>query len=853
MSKRLLLSAIFAAGVVGSPALAGEMQVINEEELDEVTAQGFQNISNDTRDYGGSVNQNNNLDSVQMNGSAQEYANAADLVATATSSVNLAINIMWSDTNPPSPPDAIDPLDRSDLPPVEIRGPSDPQAYGSVYEQSNEQTAQNHKNISEAYLLAEAYNSDKETQQIYNNVYSVGDASSSVEGQNNNNNSVQLNGNAQASAKGIDMENSAQSASNTGINIFASGEVSSILGTQSNEQLAENMDNTAEGLSEEAEAYAFNGELGATQSVVNTTDNPEAEINVVDQDNNNNSVQLNDNAQQNAESITINNNANSARNYGINVHSSMGLISESAASQSNDQTAKNHNNRATGAVATAENLNKETQFVTNDWDNDSNVMNVVGQNNNNNSVQLNDNAQENATGLEIRNSAISAYNTGMNIMVFESSENASLSQSNDQEAYNMNNTAEGYSYASAMNRELIYFDVESPTQYVGTWSNVQDQNNNNNSVQLNDNAQANAAGLAIVNNANSAQNTGLNVLVDFISDDDDDDTGTDTPKGINSTGVSQANTQKAENHVNRATSEAMAIAKNANKQTQDIRNAEEVDDQAVQVQIVNQNNNNNSVQLNGNAQQNARGLEITNMAVSAANTGINIAVFHSVTASSVEQTNDQTASNFENYASALGEESGAIAMNGEFAENPGQYVHNVHARIEGQNNNNNSVQLNDNAQENAAGLFISNIAKVALNSGFNVVWVENNTTDSSITQSNTQTAGNHNNTAIAWTAIAMNYNKQSQVIENCYCADILDQNNNQNSVQVNDNAQANLEGWHVLNGASSAVNMATNIMATSGAVSGTTLTQTNVQTSVNYSNFATGLSATAGNAEGIFD
>ncbi len=849
MSKKFLLSAIFAAGAVGAPAVAGDMQVLNEEELEEVSAQGFQQVVNDTRNYGGSANQNNNLDSVQMNGNAQQSATGADLVAAATSSVNVAINILWSDAQPEVDKPVIRDGSTPPYSPVLVEGPNAPEVYGNAYDQNNEQTAHNHKNVAGSLerdddgsligsVTAEAYNKDKETQSIDNYVY----PGSTVAGQDNNNNSVQLNDNAQQNATGLAVENSAQSASNIGLNVFASGVVQNILGTQSNTQSAENMNNEAYALES---ASAYNGESSeATQTVVNNA--PETgEINVHDQDNNNNSVQLNGAAQQNATGITINNNANSAKNFGVNIHYSEGVITESAVSQTNEQEAGNHNNTAQApGDAEAYNRNKERQVVITPMDEVSEFVNVSNQNNNNNSVQLNDDAQQNATGLEIRNSALSAYNTGMNIMKFDSSSSASLSQTNEQTAGNMNNNAEGLLNASAYNGEWVG-ENDVTTQYVQIQANVSNQNNNNNSVQLNGNAQENAAALTMVNNANSAQNSGMNILVDLITPGDDT-TPPPSEKGISDTGVNQINNQTAENHVNTASAkEGEAFAGNVNKQSQEIRNAEEVDNRAAQIAITDNSNNNNSVQLNDNAQRNAKAFEMVNMAVSAANTGINVAVFHSVTNSGVTQTNNQTARNFEN--TAIGNTI-AKAVNGELSENPGQYVHNVHARIEGQDNNNNSVQLNDNAQEKASGFSIANIAKVALNSGVNIIWIENATSDSEITQTNTQYAGNHNNTAIASeSAIAMNENKQTQVIENCYCADIVDQNNNQNSVQLNDNAQANVTGWHVLNGATSAVNMATNIMTTRGAVSGTVLTQTNSQTAVNFSNTAMGTNATAGN------
>ncbi len=875
MSKKFLLSAIFSAGALSAGAIAGDMQVLNEEELEDVSAQGLQMIENDTRDFGGAINQNNNLDSVQMNDNAQQNAKAADLIAAATSAVNAAINLMWSDSDPSEPDDAVS---RDTVFPVVVEAPNGPQAFGQSYEQTNDQSAFNHKNRANGSTLAIAANAGKESQYIYNNIqrYETTDEDgnpvyegSSVENQDNNNNSVQLNDNAQQNAAGLMVENSAQSASNTGLNIFASGDVSLTAGSQTNTQAALNMDNRAES---NGNAFAGNGELSATQIVDNDLGDPgslanEPEIYVVNQDNNNNSVQLNDNAQQNASGLTISNNANTAKNTGINLHASSGMIDGSAVSQTNEQTAQSHRNVAivndedeeSSSTASAGNFNKETQSVENEFSSTPEGGLVADQNNNNNSVQLNDNAQANATGLEVRNSALSAYNTGMNIMEFDSSNAASLNQSNDQFAGNMNNLATGADTSEAMNAEDGLF-YGGPTQSVRNNTNVENQNNNNNSVQLNDNAQQNAAALAMVNNANSAQNTGMNIMVDLIVEEPEDG-GDSTPppegKGITDTTVSQDNTQTAVNHKNRAYGNDYAYAHNKNKQTQNVRNAEEIDDQAAQITIAGQNNNNNAVQLNGNAQQNASGLEITNMAVSAANTGLNIGVFNNINTSNVAQSNTQTASNFENVASAAFEAEAGNAEPFSEVSMPGQYIHNVHADIEGQNNNNNSVQLNDNAQQNAEGLSIANIAKVALNSGFNIMWIAGDTADSSITQTNTQTAGNHNNYASAdaeeGVALAWNFNKQRQYIANCYCANITDQDNNQNSVQLNDNAQQNLRGWHVLNGATSAVNMGTNIIATQGMVSGSTIQQINTQTATNFSNTATGGAAISTNTElGLF-
>jgi len=589
------------------------------------------------------------------------------------------------------------------------------------------------------------------------------------------------------------------------------------------------MENTAEGTT----VSAFNAENDAAQQINNGTGGVIPDIE--NQNNNNNSVQLNDYAQQNAQGLRVSNNSNSGFNTGINVHYSSGTISGSEASQKNVQLARNHMNEVEGFdKADAYNRNKETQVVNNDSPDNDGQGSVANQNNNNNSVQLNDYAQQNVKGLEVKNSALSAYNTGINIMSFDKSEEDTLlTQKNKQTAQNMGNTAEART-AYAGN-----YEDEGITQNVNNDYSVTNQNNNNNSVQLNDYAQQNAAGLSVANVSNSAHNAGINVMIDLTTGD----------KGIYSTNVHQKNKQIAENHKNVAIAEeekGTAIAENSGKQSQNVTNAD-IPDYTDQPVINGQNNNNNSVQLNGYAQDSARGLEITNSAVSAVNTGINIGVFHVVSSSTIRQKNKQAASNFENTADAYPGGSRATAQNAE-PDNGGQYIDTVHSIIEDQDNNNNSVQLNDYAQQNAQGLSIANVAKVALNSGINALWLEGTVSGSEIKQKNDQTAGNHNNFATSsGTSLAMNVNKQRQLIENCYCADINGQNNNQNSVQVNGSAQANLKGWHVLNGATSAVNMGTNIMVMKAAVSGTAVRQVNVQRATNFSNTASGHNATAGN------
>ncbi|RLJ70096.1 hypothetical protein BCF55_0360 [Hydrogenivirga caldilitoris] len=582
-----------------------------------------------------------------------------------------------------------------------------------------------------------------------------------------------------------------------------------------------------------------------------------AEIN--GQNNNLDSVQLNDNAQLEAQAGGIINVAKTALNAAVN------LLADGPEpgpkpppqngdtkyfnyyfSQTNVQVAMNHVNTANNAdaeeeLAIAGNLNKETQSIDNNG-------NIREQDNNNNSVQLNDSAQSGASGLMIENAAISAVNTGMNIFVAGDVDSTEGHQTNTQVAKNMGNYAEAQAgdqpIAVAGNAELgVTQNINNQYQSEGEPNNIYDQDNNNNSVQLNDSAQSGASAVSMLNVANSAYNSGLNVMA---------------MANLSNSLMTQNNSQTAESHVNVASAEAdngVALAGNLNKQTQNVHNA--VADDFVGLGVIEeQDNNNNSVQLNDSAQSGASALDMTNSAVSAGNTGMNVMAATTVSTSEIHQGNYQSARNFDNEARTYNgnpeSEDIAVATNAEIAGEPGQYVHTVHATIGDQNNNNNSVQLNDDAQSSASALFMTNMAQSAVNSGLNLLFVDGNVDDSTVSQTNEQFASNHNNYATANAlAVAINLNKQRQIIENCFCSDLsqTDQDNNMNSVQLNDNAQSYASGWMIVNAATSAVNSGTNLAVVNGVVSGSSVTQTNVQTSVNFSNQASGNTAIAGNAE----
>src|SRR3990170_4801998 len=480
---------------------------------------------------------------------------------------------------------------------------------------------------------------------------------------------------------------------------------------------------------------------------------------VNDQNNNLDSVQLNDFAQESSTVEGLVNSAVSAVNASANLLYGSETTS-SGITQTNDNEARNHVNDAFALDndAFAQNLNKQTQYVNND------LFSIIDdQENNNNSVQLNDNAQQNSEGVSVINSAFSAVNFGLNVYSSDSEAitGGSVTQTNTQNAYNMNNIADGEVDAYAQN-----FEEGQITQRVVNsffFATVNYQDNNNNSVQLNDNAQQDAVVDSLVNTAKSAVNIGANLA---------------TVGDVTGTDIHQTNTAVAENHVNDAfASDGDAYAQNLNKQTQDIENGALPVTVAVTTVIYDQDNNNNSVQLNDYAQQNASAVLIENSASSAVNAALNLLNAGNILNSddTIEQTNNQTAENFNNYADGG---SDAFATNSETSPNPvGQHIHNQYAVIYDQDNNNNSVQLNDYAQQNVTADKVINSANSAVNVGQNLLnWdsAGGDVTNSVINQTNTQTAKNHYNDAFAsdGEATAANEFKQTQVVQNWFATDL---------------------------------------------------------------------------------
>ncbi|WP_457635343.1 hypothetical protein [Persephonella sp.] len=845
--KRNLLAAALLAVAVSSPSFA-QPEAVSDEALEEVSGQGLQIVENHnaTFDNRGPLNsQNNNLDSVQVNDTAMVGTTVQYGGVLANSAVNTTSNYLYDALTPPPPPP-----------------PDGNKIFSKSFVQENYNEAVNHYNDANNSNFEEeiaiAGNLNKETQRV--NTVPEADLPVEIVNQDNNNNSVQLNESAQAGSSGILLTNAAASAVNSADNYFVANGVNSTAGVQINNQKAVNFGNYAEASGVESVAAAFNAESDATQMINNGgtllahTDTKTENVIINDQDNNNNSVQLNDFAQTGVEYMTLKNIANSSANNGVNVVHVTGDVKESSISQRNSQKAENHTNWAGAETAIAANINKERQIVDNghyvgDRAPDDPKAQIIDQDNNNNSVQMNDHAQEGASALILENVAISAVNTGINLMhIGGNTENSELTQENIQEAYNFNNTARGDLTAGAGNAEL------GTTQDINNyWTEVQKQDNNNNSVQLNNNAQGGVIGMVVKNAANSASNTGINILSGGEVGD------LYTPSGDFSQSLVQRNVQTAENHRNEASAnyeEGIAVAANINKQTQVIRNFT-TDDPPDFIYIYDQDNNNNSVQLNDFAQSGANTVILSNTALSATNTAFNLMNAGNITNSNIAQTNTQTASNFNNYATGSTALAGNVELTGsEFYKTGemevGQMIENIHAVIpEGmeQNNNNNSVQLNDNAQTGVNSVVVANIANSAANIGFNMMNT-GDITDSTVGQYNQQVAENHVNYADASDfAFAGNINKQKQYIYNCNCSSIDgEQNNNMNSVQLNDNAQSGMNTLVLLNSAGSATNIGVN-MLNAGTVSGSSIVQVNRSTAENFTNRASGNTAIAGNGD----
>jgi hypothetical protein len=476
---------------------------------------------------------------------------------------------------------------------------------------------------------------------------------------------------------------------------------------------------------------------------------------------NNDSVQLNDNAQRNAAGMAMTNSAASALNVGQNVAGVIAGSSDGLA-QRNDQYAEN------GERSTQQALTNDE-----DWVDTAGTTLKDRQNMNNASAQLNNKAQQDAAAMAMTNAASSAVNVAQNVAGVDNSQfNNRLAQRNDQIAKN----------ASEAHQNMAQND--SDTSDART-KDKDRQNVNNGSVQANDSAQKRAAGLAITNVAASASNTAQNVAGVV------DSTGGAT--------VTQSNDQYARNAAN-----VMAY----------LTNQYEINVNDVKVKDRDlQNANNGAVQLNNKAQRSASGLTVTNAASSAANAAQNIVGADYSTVGAVRQNSKQVAEN--------------TAMNTQYVsqrdvDNNG---YRIDPDLDRQNVNNGSVQANNNAQKNVSGLAVTNAASSASNTAQNVLGTVDSIVQGDVTQTNEQFAQD------------VSRNRQNSGQEH-FDATGLDINNgevnaNNGSVQLNDNAQMNATGLIIGNIAGSAANAGQNI---AGSINGRlgALTQTNVQSALNY-------------------
>jgi len=482
---------------------------------------------------------------------------------------------------------------------------------------------------------------------------------------------------------------------------------------------------------------------------------------------NNDSVQLNDNAQAAAAGMAVTNTAASAANVAQNVVGVTGGLDRDAIYQRNDQTATN----AERSEQVGRQLDVDYTLFT---------LGVLAnvQNLNNGSTQLNGNAQAGIVGMAVTNAASSAANVAQNVVGLSNSAAFGLRddvrQANVQVAENQN--------VNGQFTEQV--DVDGNGLSVAV--DVDRQNINNGSTQLNDQAQAAARVIALTNSASSASNTAQNIIGISASLYDE---------------VSQVNDQYAEN-----------VRINGQLSGQGEADVQVL---ALSVDFDKQSINNGSTQLNENAQFNVIGMVVSNLASSVANTAQNVA---GIIDSSTGWGNDITQRNNQVALNAPINGQGGVQLDLDVDVFGGSID------IDEQNLNNGSVQLNDNAQERAAAMVLTNSASSALNVGQNIVGIVDSRGDD-VRQVNNQYAEDVSINA----QDALQLNVDTGLIDLNYG----EAHANNGSVQLNDNAQAAAVGMVLTNTAGSAVNVAQNIVGMANGYSGT-ITQTNIQTAVNY-------------------
>ncbi len=316
------------------------------------------------------------------------------------------------------------------------------------------------------------------------------------------------------------------------------------------------------------------------------------------------------------------------------------------------------------------------------------------------------------------------------------------------------------------------------------------QDNNNGSVILHHNVQSNTSGVYISNNADSAVNNATNLLNVWSA-------------GTGPVTVTQTNDQCADNNVSR--------------KQQEVVNGGDVNDT--------QDNENASVLITDNAQQNANNLSLVNSAVSAVSRATNMANIYApnspltATQTSEQDADNEVAPTDLDYTDP--DPYKGIAREGyQYIENGGDI--NGHQR-----NEQGSINITDNGQENIQNFDVTNVALSAANLGTNILNAEVDT--ATVTQSNTQNAANR--LALGSTDQDYEFRQDVDTAGNINPGAV--QENDNLSVALSGNAQRNAQAGILINGAASAINAGSNIanVNASGAV---TVSQTNTQDACNW-------------------
>ena len=314
--------------------------------------------------------------------------------------------------------------------------------------------------------------------------------------------------------------------------------------------------------------------------------------------------------------------------------------------------------------------------------------------------------------------------------------------------------------------------------------------NNNGSVILHNNAQRYVSGVYISNNAASAVNNATNIVNALSS-------GPVT--------VTQTNNQCADNSVMR--------------KQQEVANGGDVNDI--------QDNENASVLITDDAQQNANNLSLVNSAVSAVSRATNMVNIPTAGSLTATQTSEQDADNEVAHTDLDYPDPDphtGIAREGyQYIENGGDI--NGHQR-----NDQGSINITDNGQENIENFDVTNVALSASNLGTNILNANVDTT-ATVTQSNTQNAANRLAFGSAGTNEDYEFRQDVDTAGNINPGAV--QENDNLSVALSGNAQRNAQAGILINGAASAINAGSNIanVNASGAV---TVSQTNTQDACNW-------------------